>query len=118
MGLSRIETNRLRRKGGTAEPLRRKIRKPRGVQGNSIPGSSPSIALRDTKQVVMSWAGLRACEWSTASNNLAGIGICAFPCSGDNTGAQWLDADSLIRLPLRGQRWICLPVQNRIEIAT
>jgi hypothetical protein len=41
-------------------------------------------------------------------NNLAGTGICAFPCRVDNTGAQWLDADSLIRLPLRGQRGFCL----------
>jgi len=37
-------------------------------------------------------------------NDPTGTGSCAFPCRVENTQAQWLDADSLIRLPLRGQR--------------
>jgi hypothetical protein len=48
-------------------------------------------------------------------HDFAGIGTCAFPCRVDNTGAQWLDADSLIRLPLRGQRGFCLADQQRLE---
>jgi len=49
-------------------------------------------------------------------HDLAGIGTCAFPCRVDNTGAQWLDADSLIRLPLRGQRGFCLTDHNDTEM--
>jgi hypothetical protein len=50
-----------------------------------------------------------------SEHEFAGTGIGAFPCRVGNTGAQWLDADSLIRLPLRGQRGFCMAGQSGIK---
>jgi len=72
-----------------------------------MPRSSPSIALRDTKQVVHLGpvSGLaKGVQSGTTTQRQTGAGTCAFPCRVNYTVAQWLTANSLIRLPLRGQR--------------
>jgi len=120
MGVSRIETNRLLHQSGssTAEPSRRKTGKQRGVQGKQHSGKQSvdrPPRYKTSRYAEGRSPGLRMIH---GEHDLTEIGTCAFPCRVGNTGAQWLDADSLIRLPLRGQRGFCLRAKIAVKMTT